>query len=109
MLEATRVLVVDDEPGIRDNVASFLERAGYQVAVADDGEEALEKIPLFKPDIVILDVLMPNLNGREVLRLLRSANNWIPVILLTQVGDSSERAMALEEGADDYLNKPYSL
>ena len=107
MTEATRVLVVDDEQGIRDNIASFLERAGYQVAVADDGEDALKQIPLFQPDIVILDVLMPNLNGREVLRRLRSENNWIPVILLTQVGDSSERAMALEEGADDYLNKPF--
>jgi DNA-binding response OmpR family regulator len=59
------------------------------------------------PDLIILDVLMPVIDGREVLRTLRKEDNWIPIILLTQVGESSERAMALEEGADDYLNKPF--
>jgi len=59
------------------------------------------------PDLLILDVLMPQMDGREVLRSLRQAGNWIPIILLTQVGEAGERAMALEEGADDYLNKPF--
>ena len=59
------------------------------------------------PDILILDVLMPRLDGREVLRQLRQAGNWLPIILLTQVGEATERAMAIEEGADDYLNKPF--
>jgi DNA-binding response OmpR family regulator len=77
------------------------------VEVAIDGEQALTKIETATPDLVVLDILMPRLNGREVLRRLRQANNWTPVILLTQVGESSERAMALEEGADDYLNKPF--
>jgi DNA-binding response OmpR family regulator len=75
--------------------------------VAADGEEALSKIASFAPDLLILDVLMPKLDGREVLRRLRRAGNWTPVVLLTQVGESTERAMALEEGADDYLNKPF--
>jgi DNA-binding response OmpR family regulator len=102
-----KVLLVDDESGITDNLAPFLERTGFEVAVAADGEQALTKIAAFVPDLIILDVMMPKLDGRQVLRRLRAAGNWTPVILLTQVGDSTERAMALQEGADDYLNKPF--
>jgi DNA-binding response OmpR family regulator len=102
-----RVLLVDDESAITDNLSPFLERAGFEVRVAEDGEAALNKMVDYSPDLLVLDVLMPRLDGREVLRRMRSAGNWTPVILLTQVGESSERAMALEEGADDYLNKPY--
>jgi DNA-binding response OmpR family regulator len=102
-----KVLLVDDEPAITANLAPFLERAGFEVAVAVDGEEALRQVANFAPDLTILDVLMPKLDGREVLRRLRQAGSWTPVILLTQVGESTERAMALEEGADDYLNKPF--
>lgn len=102
-----KVLLVDDEPAITANLAPFLERGGFEVAVAIDGEEALRQAADFAPDLIILDVLMPKLDGREVLRRLRQAGSWTPVILLTQVGESAERAMALEEGADDYLNKPF--
>jgi len=102
-----KVLLVDDESAITDNLSPFLERAGFEVRVAEDGEAALNKMVDYSPDLLVLDVLMPRLDGREVLRRMRSAGNWTPVILLTQVGESSERAMALEEGADDYLNKPY--
>jgi DNA-binding response OmpR family regulator len=102
-----RVLLVDDESAITDNLSPFLERAGFEVRVAEDGEAALSRMVDYSPDLLVLDVLMPRLDGREVLRRMRSAGNWTPVILLTQVGESSERAMALEEGADDYLNKPY--
>jgi DNA-binding response OmpR family regulator len=101
------ILLVDDEPAITDNLAPFLERSGYTVEVAADGEEALRKAAGLKPDLIISDVLMPRLDGREMLRRLRRAGDWTPVILLTQVGESTERAMALEEGADDYLNKPF--
>ncbi len=103
----SKVLLVDDEVAITTNLAPFLERSGFTVSVAGDGEEALRKVSSFSPELVIMDVLMPKLDGRETLRRLRQAGNWIPVILLTQVGESSERAMALEEGADDYLNKPF--
>jgi DNA-binding response OmpR family regulator len=102
-----KILLVDDESAITDNLAPFLERAGFAVSVADDGEAAMHQADSFAPAVIILDVLMPKLNGREVLRRLRRAGNWTPVILLTQVGESVERAMALEEGADDYLNKPF--
>lgn len=101
------ILLVDDEVAITDNLAPFLDRSGYDVTLACNGEEALKKVAGQQPDLIILDVLMPRLNGREVLRKLRNEGNWVPIILLTQVGEAGERAMALEEGADDYLNKPF--
>src|SRR5574341_1856950 len=105
--ERTTLLLADDDHTIVDSLAPFLERAGFDVLVAADGAAALEKISSHHPDLIVLDVLMPRLDGREVLRRLRRENNWIPTILLTQVGQASERALALEEGADDYLNKPF--
>ena len=101
------ILLADDELSITDSLAPFLERAGYRVLTTADGQSALDRAARHKPDLIILDVLMPRLDGREVLRRLRRAENWTPTILLTQVGESSERALALEEGADDYLNKPF--
>jgi DNA-binding response OmpR family regulator len=101
------ILLVDDETAITDNLAPFLNRSGFAVTVASNGEEALQMITASHPDMLILDVLMPRLDGREVLRRLRQVGNWIPILLLTQVGEAGERAMALEEGADDYLNKPF--
>lgn len=103
----SKLLLVDDEQAITDNLAPFLGRSGFTVIVARDGEQALELVQTEKPDAIILDVLMPKLDGREVLRRVRAEGNWIPILLLTQVGEAVERAMALEEGADDYLNKPF--
>ncbi|MEJ2759762.1 MAG: response regulator transcription factor, partial [Anaerolineales bacterium] len=85
----------------------FLSRAGFQMKAVADGESALQEIASYAPDLMILDVLMPEMDGREVLRQLRQKGDWIPIILLTQVGESAERAMALMEGADDYINKPF--
>jgi len=102
-----RLLLVDDESAITEHLAPFLERMGYVVAVAEDGENALQQIKVFGPDLIVLDVLMPHLDGREVLRRLRQGGNWTPVILLTRVGSPAERAVALDEGADDYLGKPF--
>lgn len=101
------ILLVDDEEAITNNLSPFLERSGYRVAVATNGEEALEMIQEIAPALVVMDVLMPKMDGREALRRLRRMDNWTPIILLTQVGEAVERAMALEEGADDYLNKPF--
>lgn len=102
-----RLLLVDDETAITANLAPFLERAGFSVSTAGDGAQAVQQISRVKPALVILDVLMPRMDGRQVLRHLRQAGDWTPIILLTQVGEASERAMALEEGADDYINKPF--
>ncbi len=107
MTDRPRLLLVDDEVAITDNLAPFLERAGFDVRVARDGHAALALAPEFGPALIILDVLMPRLDGREALRRLRRAGVTTPIILLTQVGEATERAMALEEGADDYLNKPF--
>jgi len=101
------ILLVDDESAITDNLAPILSRSGFAVHVASNGEEALQMVAATHPDLLVLDVMMPRLDGREVLRQLRQGGNWTPILLLTQVGEAGERAMALEEGADDYLNKPF--
>ena len=102
-----KLLLVDDETAITDRLAPFLSRAGFDVKVASDGLAALDEVFSIVPDLIVLDVLMPRLNGREVLRQLRDKGDWTPIILLTQVGEFAERAMALTEGADDYINKPF--
>jgi len=79
-----RILLVDDEEAITTLLAPFLERAGFTVVVATDGEAALRRVDDFNPDLIVLDVLMPRLDGRETLRRLRRAENWTPVILLTR-------------------------
>lgn len=101
---SSRILLVDDERSFLDVLAPFLERAGFLVETAQDGEAALRRIAEATPDVIVLDVMMPHVDGREVCRRLRTAGNWTPVIMLTQVGGPTERAMSLEEGADDYIS-----
>lgn len=106
-MSKTQILVVDDEPDLLAELAPLLERTGFSVATASDGQQALTQISQTHPDLVVLDVLMPRMDGRELLRKLRGAGNWTPVILLTRIGSPTERALSLQEGADDYLNKPF--
>jgi DNA-binding response OmpR family regulator len=106
-MKKAKLLIVDDEVDLLAELEPLLERSGYEVCKATDGQQALELIDQEQPDLVILDVMMPHLDGREVVRQLRQHDNWIPVILLTKVGTPSERAMSLQEGADDYINKPF--
>lgn len=107
MNEKPSILLVDDESAITDNLAPFLERSGISVVVASNGDQALKLIEENTPDLIVTDILMPGIDGRELLRTLRKKENWVPIIMLTQVGEPSERIMALQEGADDYLNKPF--
>ena len=102
-----QLLLVDDEAAITTNLTPFLERSGFAVTVAANGDEGVRLAQTIAPALIVMDVLMPVLDGREALRRLRRSGNWTPILLLTQVGEASERAMALEEGADDYLNKPF--
>ncbi|WP_040167712.1 response regulator transcription factor [Microbacterium gorillae] len=102
-----RVLLVDDEEAITATLAPFLERSGFEVHVAGDGLDALARYGTVAPDIVVSDVLMPRMDGRELVRRLREAESWTPVIMLTKVDESFERTAALEDGADDYLGKPF--
>jgi DNA-binding response OmpR family regulator len=102
-----RILLVDDDDSITNMLATFLKLSGFEVDIAHNGEQALTQIAESNPALIVLDVLMPGLDGREVLRRLRREDNWIPVILMTQITGTPERIMALDEGADDYLNKPF--
>ncbi|MCB8983175.1 MAG: response regulator transcription factor [Ardenticatenaceae bacterium] len=106
-LPLPHILLVDDETAITENLAPLLARAGFRVTTAGDGRAALQLAQNQHPDLIVMDVLMPQLDGRAALRRLRQSGDWTPIILLTQVGEAVERAMALEEGADDYLNKPF--
>jgi DNA-binding response OmpR family regulator len=101
------VLLVDDEDAIRVGLASALDRAGFNVIEAIDGAGALRMVEQHGPDVIVLDILMPDIDGREVCRRLREAENWTPVIMLTQIDATGEKISSLEEGADDYLNKPF--
>lgn len=101
------ILLVDDEAPILATLSVFLELSGFDVLTAGDGAQALEKLAAHTPDLLVLDVLMPQMNGRETLRQMRRQGDWTPVILLTQVEGTAQRIMAIEEGADDYLNKPF--
>ena len=105
----SRVLVVDDEPAVRRALERALELEGYVVEQASDGEEALSCIKHSIPDVVILDVLMPNLSGLELCRRLRSLHISLPVLMLTARDAVSDRVEGLDAGADDYLVKPFAL
>lgn len=102
-----KILIVDDEDAIRNPLAAALKRARFEVCEASDGEQALRVIENQKPDVIVLDILMPGMDGREVCRRLRQANNWTPIIMLTQIDATGEKISSLEEGADDFLNKPF--
>jgi DNA-binding response OmpR family regulator len=104
-----KILLVDDETALLDSLEPFLRRNGFQVVSALNGEDALRKVESFEPDLVVLDIIMPGIDGREVLRRLRACNNWVYVLMLTQVTGADNRIEALNEGADDYLDKPFVM
>lgn len=103
----TQVLVVDDEPMVREVLARYLHREGFDVSVAADGEEALTRLQCEDPDLVLLDLMLPRVDGYEVLRQLRVRADT-PVIMLTARGSETDRVVGLEIGADDYVTKPFS-
>ncbi len=106
-LDQQRVLVVDDEASIRRILETRLKMVGYEVITAADGEEALEAFSKHNPDLIILDVMMPKMDGYGVTREVRRTSD-VPIIILTALGDVSERITGLELGADDYVIKPFS-
>jgi two-component system response regulator MprA len=103
-----RLLVVDDDPSVREALALVLDLNGFDVATAADGREAIRTLALDSPDAVILDVLMPGLDGLEVCRRMRAVGNRTPVLMLTARAEVSDRVAGLEAGADDYLAKPFA-
>jgi len=107
---ATRILIVEDDPDIAELVARYLDKAGFITERMASGREALQTITERPPDLVVLDLMLPHLDGLEVCRLLRAhdATSGVPVIMLTARGEESERIVGLELGADDYLPKPFN-
>ena len=104
-----RVLVVDDDPAIRSSLELALDLEGYQVAVAADGAEALTTMRDDRPDVLVLDLMMPGVDGLTVCRVLRAEKDRMPILMLTARTDTSDRVEGLDAGADDYLPKPFDL
>jgi DNA-binding response OmpR family regulator len=100
-------MLVEDEPNIAEVVSLYLHRAGYQVQVIDNGKSALEKLKLHLPDLVILDLMLPEVNGIEITKWIRDKSN-VPIIMLTSRRSEMDRIGGLEMGADDYIVKPFS-
>jgi two-component system response regulator ResD len=104
---SARVLVVDDEPIVRDVLGRYLSRGGFEVTTAEDGDAALERFAAAPPDLVLLDLMLPGVDGVEVFTRIRAGHDT-PVILLTAKGEETDRLVGLEIGADDYVTKPFS-
>jgi len=105
---ARRVLLVDDEPSIQKMLVHALEREGFEVRAVGDGEEALEAFGSFEPHLIILDIMLPKLDGTEVCRRIRT-HSEVPIIMLTAKDDEIDRVVGLELGADDYVTKPFAV
>jgi DNA-binding response OmpR family regulator len=105
---ATSILVVDDEPMVREVLSRYLSKEGFDVWAAEDGEEALARYARAVPDLVLLDLMLPKIDGYEVFRRIREQGSRTPVIMLTAKGDETDRIVGLELGADDYVSKPFS-
>ncbi len=107
---AKRVLLAEDEPNIVESLSFLLERAGYQVMVEVDGRKALDTVLANTPDVMILDVMLPEMDGYEVLRKMRAdvRSKYVPVLMLTAKGQREDRRVAMECGADHFITKPFA-
>ena len=104
-----RILVVDDDRAVRESLVRALGLEGYEVTAANDGAKALDLLRSDTPDVLVLDVMMPVVDGLTVCRVLRSEKNRVPVLMLTARTETSDRVAGLDAGADDYLPKPFAL
>jgi two-component system, OmpR family, alkaline phosphatase synthesis response regulator PhoP len=103
-----KILVVDDEPSISMLLEFNLKLVGYEVHCVYDGEAVFEAIQSFRPDLIVLDLMLPKMDGIQVCRKLRSLNNLVPIIMLTAMQDLNDKIAGLDNGADDYMTKPFS-
>lgn len=108
-VRGARVLVVDDDPDLLDGLDRALSAVGYATALAGDGNEALAKVREWQPDLVVLDILLPDIDGLEVCRRIREADARLPILLLTAKDGANDQIKGLDAGADDYLVKPFSI
>jgi DNA-binding response OmpR family regulator len=104
----SRILVVDDDPTVAEVVMSYLKREGLDARHADDGLAALAVATDYQPDLVVLDLMLPGIDGLEVCRRLRAGGSEVPIVMLTARGEEEDRVLGLEVGADDYVTKPFS-
>ncbi|MDO5494613.1 MAG: response regulator, partial [bacterium] len=104
-----RLLVVDDEPNIRELLATSLRFAGFDVESAVGGNDAIKKVTARRPDLIVLDVMMPDMDGYTTLRRIRAVAGQIPVVFLTARDDTQDKVKGLTAGGDDYITKPFSL
>ena len=102
------ILLVDDEPHIIDLEKLYLEREGFRVITANDGVSALRAVELYKPDLIVLDIMLPELSGLELCKKLREGDNHVAILMLTARDDDIDKILGLELGADDYLTKPFN-
>jgi two-component system alkaline phosphatase synthesis response regulator PhoP len=103
-----KILVVDDEPSISMLIEFNLKLVGYEVHCVYDGEAVFHAIQHFRPDLIVLDLMLPKMDGIQVCRKLRSQNNLVPIVMLTAMQDLSDKIAGLDNGADDYMTKPFS-
>ena len=104
-----RILIVEDNPGLAFGLRNNLELEGYKVEVCTDGREGLEAVRRSTPDLVILDLMLPGMDGLSVLEAIRKSNGRVPVLVLTARGEESDKVLGLRTGADDYVTKPFGL
>jgi two-component system OmpR family response regulator len=109
MSTEARLLVVDDEPNIRELLSASLRYAGFEVVTAEDGREAVQAAERVRPDLIVLDVMLPDMDGFEVVRRLRSSGRPLPVLFLTARDGTEDKVTGLTLGGDDYVTKPFSL
>ncbi len=107
-MSAEKILVVDDEPNIVQLARLYLEREGFRIESVSDGNSALQALETGRPDLVILDVMLPEVDGLEVCRRLRGKNNQVPILMLTARDEDIDKILGLEMGADDYMTKPFN-
>ncbi|MEY3028907.1 MAG: hypothetical protein RL198_304 [Actinomycetota bacterium] len=108
-MTATKILVVDDEPNIRDLLTASLKFAGYEVSAAGNGNDAINQALDWTPDLILLDVMLPDISGFGVTKKLRSAGSEVPVLFLTARDETQDKITGLTVGGDDYVTKPFSL
>ena len=107
-MEKTRVLIVDDDPNIRQLVNLYLQKEGFEVMMADRGDEALKMFKASPPNLILLDIMLPGMDGWQVCREVRKISN-IPIIMLTAKDETFDKVLGLELGADDYVSKPFDM
>ena len=106
MVDKQRILIVDDDNNIAELISLYLVKECYDTLIVNDGESALEKIPEFRPDLMLLDIMLPGIDGYEVCRQVR-ANSDLPIIMLSAKGETFDNVLGLQLGADDYIEKPF--